>query len=199
MIGRIRGLLIEKRPPLVVVDCQGVGYEVEVPMTTLWVLPDITQEVTLLTHLVVRDDAHLLFGFATEAERRLFRTLIKVNGIGAKVALAILSGIQVDDFVECVHSGDAARLTALPGIGKKTAERLIVEMRDRVNDWSPAGPVAGAKTPLPVADAVSDAISALIGLGYKPQVASRCVHALDSAGMTSEDIIRESLKAFVKN
>ena len=121
MIGRLRGTLIEKNPPQLVVDCGGVGYEIEAPMTTIWNLPEVDNAVNLYTHLVVRDDAHLLFGFATEAERLLFRSLLKVSGIGAKVALSILSGIESDEFVQCVNSGDSARLTALPGIGKKTA------------------------------------------------------------------------------
>ena len=196
MIGRIAGKLVEKRPPWIVVDCHGVGYELEVPMTTVWSLPDLNADVVLLTHLAVRDDAHLLYGFATEAERRLFRALIKVSGVGTKVALAILSGIEADDFVRCVHEGDSARLTALPGIGKKTAERLIVEMRDRVGDWSPS-PIPSASAAAPVssgADAVSDAISGLIALGYKPPEASKLVLGLETSGKASEDIIREVLK-----
>jgi holliday junction DNA helicase RuvA len=195
MISRLRGLLIDKRPPLVVIDCHGVGYEVEVPMTTAWSLPELNAEVTLLTHLIVRDDAHLLFGFATEAERKLFRNLIKVSGIGAKVALAILSGIESDEFVRCVHENNIARLTALPGIGKKTAERLVIEMRDRVADWAPTKLVQPPNQPAVSADAVSDAISGLIALGYKPPEASRFVLELDTKGKTSETIIREVLKS----
>lgn len=199
MIGRLRGVLVEKHPPRLVVECHGVGYELEAPMTTIWSLPDLHQEVLLHTHLVVREDAHLLFGFATLAERRLFQGLLKVSGVGAKVALAILSGIQADEFVVCVQQGDAARLTALPGIGKKTAERLIVEMRDRVADWSDGTPLAPAAFAAGVApDAVTDAVSGLIALGYKPQDASRFVHALDTAGKPSEEIIREVLKGLVR-
>jgi len=195
MISRLAGILIEKRPPWVVVDCQGVGYEIEVPMTTIWSLPDLNDNVVLLTHLVVRDDAHLLFGFASDAERELFRSLIKVSGVGAKVALAILSGIEADEFVRCVHESDTARLTALPGIGKKTAERLIVEMRDRVGNWTPSGAVAPvAAAGGSQADAVSDAISGLIALGYKPPEASRLVLELETAGKPSEEIIREVLQ-----
>jgi holliday junction DNA helicase RuvA len=194
MISRLRGLLIDKRPPLVVIDCHGVGYEVEVPMTTAWSLPELNAEVTLLTHLVVRDDAHLLFGFATEAERKLFRDLIKVSGIGAKVALAILSGIESDEFVRCVHENNIARLTALPGIGKKTAERLVIEMRDRVAHWTPTSAQAPHQ-PATSTDAVSDAISGLIALGYKPPEASRFVLELETKGKTSEAIIREVLKS----
>ncbi len=194
MISRIQGVLVEKRPPWIVIDCHGVGYELEVPMTTVWTLPDLNATVTILTHLIVRDDAHLLFGFATEAERKLFRSLIKVSGIGAKVALAILSGIETEEFVQCVHESNAARLTALPGIGKKTAERLIVEMRDRVGDWAPTNLPATATPGRPVGNAVSDAISGLIALGYKPPEASRLVLELDADGKSSEDIIREVLK-----
>mgnify|MGYP003700425873 FL=1 len=194
MIGRLAGRLIEKRAPWIVVDCHGVGYEVEVPMTTIWSLPEINSDVILLTHLVVREDAQLLFGFATAAERKLFRALIKVSGVGAKVALAILSGIEADEFVRCVHEKNTARLTALPGIGKKTAERLIVEMRDRVGDWAPATAVPAQPAGSTQADAVSDAISGLIALGYKPPEASKLVLEVDTGGKTSDVIIREVLQ-----
>jgi holliday junction DNA helicase RuvA len=199
MIGRIRGVLIEKRPPRVMVDCHGVGYEIEASMTTIWALPDVNHEVTLHTQLIVREDAHLLFGFATLAERQMFQSLLKVNGVGAKMALTILSGMQADEFAVCIQRGDTARLTGLPGIGKKTAERLIVEMRDRVADWaeldsSMAVPRIGT-TP----DAVADAVSGLIALGYKPHEASKLVHALDSADKSSEALIREALRGIAKN
>ncbi len=194
MISRIQGILIEKRPPWLVIDCNGVGYELEVPMTTVWTLPELNKTVTILTHLIVRDDAHLLFGFATEAERKLFRSLIKVSGIGSKVALAILSGIESKEFVQCVHESNAARLTALPGIGKKTAERLIVEMRDRVGDWAPANLNAMAPSSAAAGNAVNDAISGLIALGYKPPEASRLVMELDGDDKSSEEIIREVLR-----
>jgi len=194
LISRLHGVLVEKRPPWLVIDCHGVGYEIEVPMTTVWSLPELNTEVTLLTHLVVRDDAHLLFGFASEAERKLFRALIRVSGVGAKVALAILSGIEADEFVRCVHESNTARLTSVPGIGKKTAERLIVEMRDRVGDWVPVDAPAAVSPTSTRADAVSDAISGLIALGYKPPEASRLVLELETAGKPSEEIIREVLK-----
>jgi Holliday junction DNA helicase RuvA len=194
LISRLHGVLVEKRPPWLVIDCHGVGYEIEVPMTTVWSLPELNTEVTLLTHLVVRDDAHLLFGFASEAERKLFRALIKVSGVGAKVALAILSGIEADEFVQCVHEKNTARLTSVPGIGKKTAERLIVEMRDRVGNWVPVDAPAAAAPSGTRADAISDAISGLIALGYKPPEASRLVLELETAGKPSEEIIREVLK-----
>jgi len=199
MIGRIRGVLLEKTPPRLLVDCHGIGYEIEASMTTLWALPDPGAEVTLHTQLIVREDAHLLFGFATLAERRLFQSLLKVNGVGARMALTILSGIQPDEFVVCIQRGDTARLTTLPGIGKKTAERLIVEMRDRVADWSESGVAFPATPHLHAPDAVADAVSGLIALGYKPQEASRMVHAVEGAEKTSEMIIREVLRGLAKN
>jgi Holliday junction DNA helicase RuvA len=197
VIGRLRGKLLAKHPPLLVLEVQGVGYEVEAPMTTFYKLPELESDISLFTHLVVREDAHLLFGFATERERALFRSLLKVNGVGARTALGILSGMDADQFAACVQEGDLARLTNIPGIGKKTAERLIVEMRDRLKDWDQAwrtSPIAagdkGAGTP----DAVADAVSALIALGYKPHEASRHVHAVAETGMNSETLIREALK-----
>jgi Holliday junction DNA helicase RuvA len=199
MIGRLRGTLAEKRPPYLLLDVNGVGYELEAPLGTIFQLPELGQEVTLHTHLVVREDAHLLFAFATLAERTLFRTLLKVNGVGAKLALTILSGISADDFARCVHESDSASLVRLPGVGKKTAERLIIEMRDRLDDWHPAPLLAGgAVAAAPVVDAVKDALSALLALGYKPPEASRLLSKLDTEGMDSETIIRAALKQAVK-
>lgn len=204
MIGRLTGTLLEKQPPQLVIDVQGVGYEVEAPMSTFYNLPEINEQVRLFTHLVVRDDAHLLFGFSSQEERRLFRTLIKVNGVGAKMALTILSGISAQEFANCIHENDTARLVKLPGIGKKTAERLIVEMRDRLDDWeikvtsntlAPQAPIASS--------AESDAISALVALGFKPQEASKHIHGLQMdgqlEGLSSEEIIRLALKASINN
>lgn len=199
MIGRIRGILLDKRPPRILIDCHGVGYEIDASMTTIWALPELNHEVTLHTQLIVREDAHLLFGFATLAERQMFQSLLKVNGVGARMALTILSGIQADEFAVCIQRGDTARLTSLPGIGKKTAERLIVEMRDRVADWAgldvgvPAAIQAGAP------DAVADAVSGLIALGYKPHEASKLVHAIDATDKTSESLIREVLRSLAKS
>jgi len=198
MIGQIRGILIVKQPPLLVIEAYGVGYEIEAPMTTFYDLPDTGTEILLYTHLVVREDAHLLFGFATENERRLFRTLIKINGVGAKMALTILSGIEANEFALCIRNQDTDRLVKLPGVGKKTAERLIVEMRDRLDDTM-IGIVSSLnrnETPGKT-DPVSEAISALIGLGYKPQEASKHVHAIARDEMGSEDLIREALKASI--
>jgi len=199
MIGRLTGVVLERQPPSLLVDVHGVGYELEAPMSTFYALPGGDRPVTLYTHLVVREDAQQLYGFASADERRLFRALIKVNGIGARLALAILSGIEVREFASCVELGDTARLTSLPGIGKRTAERLIVEMRDRLSDWSaPVAGAAGPQSPAPAGDAVADAVSALVALGYKPAEASRHVHALETAGRGSEDLIREALKAMVR-
>lgn len=199
MIGRLQGVILHKSPPMLLVDVQGVGYEVEAPMSTFYQLPEVGDEVHLFTHLAVREDAHLLFGFASESERYMFRTLIKVNGVGAKMALTILSGMEADDFAYCIREGDADRLTRLPGVGKKTAERLIIEMRDRLKDFLGGGPAARKteKSANPQENHVDDAISALISLGYKPQEASRYVHAVAGDGMNSETLIREALKASV--
>lgn len=202
MIGQLRGELLAKQPPLLLIDVQGVGYEVDAPMSTFYSLPEIGAQIVLLTHLVVREDAHTLYGFATETERKLFRSLIKVNGVGAKLALTILSGISVDEFCLCVSGNDALTLTRLPGVGKKTAERLIIEMRDRLTDWQMpetalvSGTATGQIAPV---DAVSEAVSALISLGYKAQEASRMVRALDTTDMNSEQIIRQALQNLVKS
>ena len=199
MIGRLKGILISKSPPHLLVDVQGVGYEVEAPMSTFYQLPAVESEVTLHTHLIVREDAHILCGFATDSERRLFRSLIRITGVGAKLALAILSGMSADEFARCVQDNDVASLTRLPGVGKKTAERLIIEMRDRLADWQVGETAAlpDAAAPHMPADAGREAVSALIALGYRPQEASRMVQSVDSEGLNSEAIIREALKASI--
>ena len=197
MIGRISGTLLSKTPPYILVDVQGVGYELEAPISAFARLPDIGQRVTLHTHLIVREDAHVLCGFISEEERRLFRFLIKVNSVGAKLALGILSGMSAQDFVRCVQERDSAALTRLPGVGKKTAERLIIEMRDRLEDMDvPAAPVSrGSEVTLSANDACRDAISALVSLGYKPQEASRLLQRVNTEGQDSEAIIKAALKA----
>ena len=198
MIGRLKGTLLEKQPPHLLIDVQGVGYEVEAPMTTFYKLPEINQEVRLFTHMIVREDAQLLFGFYSEEERRLFRTLIKVNGVGAKMAVAILSGIEAQEFAHCIHESNTARLIKLPGIGKKTAERLIVEIRDRLDDWEPRlSPQNPSRKPTTLS-AESDAISALVSLGFKPQEASRLIADIETEGLNSEEIIRLALKNSVQ-
>jgi len=201
MIGRLRGVIAAKHPPQLLMDVGGVGYEVEAPMSTFYQLPALGEEVVLHTHLVVRDDAHLLFGFATERERSLFRSLIKVNGVGAKLALTILSGVSADEFVRCVQGGDSLSLTRLPGVGKKTAERLIVEMRDRLDDFHSGGAAPIVTTGVveaAVDDPLRDAVSALIALGYKPAEASRMVAQVETDGQSSEAIIRAALKSAVR-
>lgn len=199
MIGRLRGVVAEKRPPFLLLEVGGVGYELEAPMSTFYRLPPVGGEAVLLTHLVVRDDAQQLFGFATAAERDLFRALIRVSGVGAKMALAILSGISAEAFARCVHEGDSAALVRLPGIGRKTAERLIVEMRDRI---APPGEAAegtgGEAPPATPGDPVADAVSALVALGYRPAEASRMVEAVDTDGRSSEEIIRLALQAALR-
>jgi Holliday junction DNA helicase RuvA len=203
MIGRIRGKLIEKQAPEILVDVSGVGYEIQAPMTTIYQLPALGENVELFTHLVVREDAHLLFGFASQQDRALFRSLIKVNGVGPKLALTILSGMDVNDFVRCVRDSDTAGLVRLPGVGKKTAERLLIEMRDRLRDWHvDGGAVADGSMQLPARgnDYLLEAESALIALGYKPQEATRMIAGVKSEAVTtSEELIRAALKKSVKN
>ena len=198
MIGRLAGKLVEKKPPHLLIDVNGVAYEVEAPMTTIYQLPEIGEPVTLYTHLAVRDDAHLLFGFINQAERSLFRSLIKVNGVGAKMALTILSGMNSDEFALCVDQNDVDRLVKLPGVGKKTAERLIVEMRDKLDQIElGTTTIKQASASVKEHTPADEAVSALIGLGYKPQEASRFVMAVANDDMTSEQIIREALKTSV--
>ena len=198
MIGWLCGVVRAKHPPVLLLDVAGVGYELEAPMSTFAELPVTGETVSLFTHLVVRDDAHQLFGFSGEHERDMFRALLKVNGVGAKVALAILSGMDGDSFTRCVVDGDVASLTRLPGIGKKTAERLVMEMRDRLENL-PAGTAAttripGSSTPRRQ-DPVSEAVSALIALGLKPQEASRRIAALaDTDGVAPEELVRQALR-----
>lgn len=199
MIGRLRGILLEKKPPQLLLDVNGVGYDVSAPMTTFYELPETGAEVILHTHLAVREDAHVLYGFLRETDRSLFRNLIKVSGVGPKLALAILSGMSADEFAGCVHSGNAAALTKLPGVGKKTAERLVIEMKDRLKDWEGAATLptgaAGVTPTIPATDAVKDAISALVSLGYKPQEASKMVSKLECEGLSSEELIRLALRS----
>jgi holliday junction DNA helicase RuvA len=193
MIGSIRGRLAFKQPPQVILDCSGVGYEIETPMSTFLELPPIGSEVFLHTHLQVREDAHTLFGFATEQEKSLFRLLLKVNGVGARMALAILSGMGVADFYRAVQYEDTASLIRTPGIGRKTAERLIIEMRDRIDKQAGAVPKSAggsAATHSPR----SEAFDALVALGYKPQEVKSLMEQLDIDDKSAEDIIRAALR-----
>ncbi len=199
MIGWLSGTLRAKHPPALLLEVQGVGYEVEAPMTTFYDLPAVGEELTLYTHQVVREDAHLLFGFSREADRSLFRHLIKVNGVGPKLALAILSGMDAAEFSQCVISEDSTALTRLPGVGKKTAERLIIEMRDRLEGNEATVPI-GDPRPSGHRDMAGDpraeAVTALVALGYKPQEASKRVRAVAEDGMACEDVIRRALQSF---
>ncbi len=194
MIGFLRGVLAAKHPPQLIVDVNGVGYEIEAPMSTFYVLPAVGSEVKLVTHLHVREDAQILFGFSTEAERRLFRDLIRISGVGAKMALAILSGISIDGFVRCVQEEDTASLIKVPGVGKKTAERLIVEMRDRIEKGVQITP-SGARTTVEARPtAAAEAQNALVALGYRPAEAVRLLASVDTEGRSTEDIIRQALQ-----
>ncbi|SFF32073.1 Holliday junction DNA helicase subunit RuvA [Fontimonas thermophila] len=195
MIGRIAGRLLFKQPPVLIVDVGGVGYEIEAPMSTFYKLPAIGENVSLHTHLSVREDAHLLFGFATITEKALFRELIRISGVGPKLALAVLSGVGVDEFWATVRAGDIARLAKLPGIGRKTAERLVVEMRDRSGAAAPepmAVPGLAADSPL------EEARHALAALGYKPAEIQRFTQAVYKEGMSTEQIIQEALRRAVR-
>lgn len=201
MIGRLRGEIVYKRPPQLMLDVSGVGYEVEAPMSTFYALPEVGAEVTLLTHLAIRDDAHVLYGFAKEGDRELFRSLLKVSGVGAKMALAILSGMDAESFARCVQAADTAGLTRLPGVGKKTAERLIVEMRDRLDrlEIVPGAAVSSVLAIAPATESPSDeAVSALVALGYKPAEAQRMIRGVEAPELNSEELIRAALKAAAK-
>ena len=195
MIGRLSGTLLAKQPPQILLDVHGVGYEVEAPMSTFFGLPALGHEVQLLTHLVVREDAHVLYGFGSEDERRLFRSLIKVSGVGPKIALALLSGISVGDFYECVQSQDIAALTRVPGIGRKTAERLIVEMRDRLSAPELGGALAAGAAP---ASPEAEAFDALVALGYRPAEATRLLKAAGPGTHSTEELIRRALRGAVR-
>lgn len=198
MIGRLRGEIISKHPPQVLLDVHGVGYELEAPMSTFYDLPAVGETVTLVTHLVVREDAQVLYGFLREADRTLFRSLLKVTGVGARMALAILSGMDARRFALCVQQEDVAALVRLPGIGRKTAERLVIEMRDRIDGLDvglPPSTVAGMAGAAGDDSALSDAVSALVALGYKPVEANRMARAVDDGAKPSEEIIRAALKA----
>jgi holliday junction DNA helicase RuvA len=200
MIGRLKGTLIHKQPPWLVVDVHGVGYELEAPMSTFYDLPEIGREVALFTHYAQKEDSVSLYGFLRDAERRLFRDVQKVSGIGAKIALAVLSGASVDEFARLVQTGDIAALTRIPGIGKKTAERMIVELRDRVTGVYGDGIVSGgAISGLGIgADAQSEATSALLQLGYKPADAARMARDATAPGDDAAAIIRKALQSALR-
>ena len=188
MIGFIEGYLAQKQPPHLLVNVNGLGYEIEAPMTVFYDLPETGAKVSLHTHLQVREDSHRLYGFNTIRQRDLFRSLLKVSGVGPRVALAILSGLNTEEFERCIGDGDIAQLTRVPGIGRKTAERLLVEMRDRMSELAVASPE----------NAEQDAVSALLALGYKPAEAARALRAVRQAGMSSEELIRGALTALAR-
>ena len=192
MIGRIRGMLASKSPPWVLVEAGGIGYELEVPMSTLYDLPELGREVTLFVHYAHKEDTVALYGFLREAERAQFRNLLRVSGIGAKIALSVLSGASTDEFARLVQAGDITALTRVPGIGKKTAERIVVELRDRVAAVGAAA--SGGATAVP-RDAQSEALTALQQLGYKPAEAQRLIRETQTPGDSAEALIRKALKA----
>lgn len=205
MIGRLRGLLLEKIAPEILIECNGVGYEVTMPMTSIYTLPEINKEAVIYTHFVVREDAQLLYGFANKVERKLFRLVIKVNGVGPKLGLAILSSMSADQFVSCVIHDDLTTIVKIPGVGKKTAERLLIEMRDRLKDWqldANSSEIDNILVPNQIEntfanDERGDATNALISLGYNQTQADKAVKSVFKQGMKSEDIIRHSLKAML--
>lgn len=189
MIGFLRGTLVGKRPPSLTLEVGGVGYEVDAPMSTFYRLPDIGQPLTLVTHLLVREDAHVLYGFSSETERALFRNLLKVTGVGARIALGVLSGMSVEGFYHCIRDKNVASLTKIPGVGRKTAERLVLEMADRLPDEIGA-PAAG---PGAAASPEGEAQGALLALGYKPAEVTKMLDGLD-ASLATEELIREALR-----
>lgn len=197
MIGRLQGTILEKQPPSILIDVQGVGYELEASMSTFYQLPDCGENITLHTHLVVREDAQLLYGFYSLSERQMFRNLIKISGVGPKLALTILSGMSAEGFSRCIMDGDSKALTRLPGVGKKTAERLVIELKDRLekDDSIKLPGSTGATANIErQANPVNDAVSALISLGYKAQQASQMIRDIDVEAKSTEEIIRAALQ-----
>jgi Holliday junction DNA helicase RuvA len=198
MIGFLKGRLAAKLPPMLLVDVNGVGYELEAPMSTFYGLPATGELVALFTHLVVREDAHVLFGFGTDGERRLFRGLLKISGVGPKIALGILSGSSVEEFLRTIEAEDVAMLTRIPGIGRKTAERVIIEMRDSVQKFSAPSAPGHSLEPAATQSPQGEAYGALIALGYKPPEAARLLKNADEPGLSTTEIIRRALKSAVK-
>jgi holliday junction DNA helicase RuvA len=194
VIGFLRGTLINKRPPSLTLDVGGVGYELEAPMSTFYRLPESGQPLTLVTHLVIREDAHALYGFFTEAERRLFRSLLKVSGIGARIGLGVLSGMSVEGFYQCVRNKDLVSLTRIPGVGRKTGERLLVEMSDRL----PEAAELDAGRAATRSETEGEAYDALLALGYKPNEVTKMLKDLDASALSTEDLIREALRRVYK-
>lgn len=199
MIGLLRGTLLLKQAPDLLLDVNGVGYEVQASMTTFYDLPELHADVTLYTHLVVREDAQLLYGFSSQTERELFRHLLKVNGVGPKMALAIVSGMSPLEFHQVIHANDIARLSRIPGVGKKTAERLVIELRDRLPKNEASSNAAPPSSPESSSTSNSDeAINALLALGYKPAQASQMIAAYENQGFSVEEMIRQALRASLR-
>ena len=202
MIGRLFGQVVDKQAPDLLIDVNGVGYEVQLPLTSFYELPEVGENATVFTHFVVREDAQLLYGFSSKQERALFRLLIKANGVGPKLGLTILSGLTAEQFVQCVEHDDVTTLVKLPGVGKKTAERLLIEMRDRIKDLnmtpsSPFGPIDSMASPLIKSNGLEDATSALVSLGYSSQQAQKAVKSVYNDGDDSEVVIRNALKSML--
>lgn len=205
MIGRLNGILVEKQPPEILLEVNGVGYEVQMPMTCFYDLPKVGENAIVYTHFVVREDAQLLFGFNNKVERALFRELLKANGVGPKLGLAILSGMSAQQFVSCVNNEDATALVKLPGVGKKTAERLVLEMKDRLKNWgndlftpfSDSAVIEPASDATIANNAADDAVSALVALGYKLPQAQKAVKSVSKPDMSTEVLIKESLKSML--
>jgi len=205
MIGRLNGVLVEKQPPEILLEVSGVGYEVQMPMTCFYDLPKVGNNAIVYTHFVVREDAQLLFGFNNKTERALFRELLKANGVGPKLGLAILSGMSAQQFVSCVNNEDATALVKLPGVGKKTAERLVLEMKDRLKNWgndlftpfSDSAVIEPASDATIANNAADDAVSALVALGYKLPQAQKAVKSVSKPDMSTEVLIKESLKSML--
>jgi len=195
MIGWLRGRLAAKMPPTLVIDVNGVGYECEAPMSTFFGLPDTGAELTLRTHLVVREDAHILYAFATEDERRLFRALLKVSGVGPKIALGVLSGLSVADFLRVIEQEDTAALVRIPGVGRKTAERILIDLRDKTGDFGAAGAAFVPQALTAGASAHQEATTALVALGYRPQEVVKLLKAAGDDAETTEELIRRALRA----
>lgn len=200
MITHISGILFDKKAPLLTIDVNGVGYEIHAPMSTFYQLPDVGNKITLLTHFVIREDAHLLFGFYHEQERMMFRALIKVNGIGPKLALTILSGMETDHFAQCIQNKDASSLTNIPGVGKKTAERLVIELHDALSHWNITlnTNIIAQNDLVDTNQVIQDAIGALVALGYKSQEAKQAISKVHQPDHNNEQLIRLALQQMVR-
>ena len=198
MIGRLRGEIVLKQPPFLMLDVNGVGYEIEAPMSTFYELPEVGEQIVLHTHLMIRDDAHVLYAFFQEQERLLFRALLKISGVGGKMALAILSGMNAGEFSLCIQNEDVTALVRIPGVGKKTAQRLIIEMKDKLVVTGSAPTSSVAAHAAVQASPSSEAVSALVALGYRPVEASRLVKSVEAEGLGSEELIRAALQSLIR-